>query len=450
MIKDFFLKIIDRIRNSSFAKNVLTLSAGIVISQAISLLTSPIVSRIYNPDVLGDFSIISSNSTIISTVICMGLMSAIMLPNDDDEAKGLCRLLTKLILGGATLFLIAALLLSNRWKMFTVGINYPSACVILWSIVILQNINSVCYGYINRQKLYSVMFWNPSLGTITNAAIKIVLGLMGFGLWGYLWGQLISSLLVILHMLHHANPFGGNISFKSWSLLKKYKDFPLVLLPSNLIGTLSLQLPVQMLSRFWGSYVLGSYTMCMNIMNLPKNFLAGPVNRVFYREATEKVNRGENIGEFALTLVKTNVFIAVIPVCIVVIFGRLLFSFVFGVEWADAGDFASVMGVYILLSFSNTCLSGKFVIIGRKKTILLLNIFGLILNVTMFMICHFMNLSALSTILVFSITGGALSIFDLSIFMKQTGVPLNRLYGFVFKYLLLPILICAMIRIWLF
>lgn len=103
MIKDAINRWINRIQNSSFIKSVLTLSAGVVVSQAIALFTSPIISRIYDPQVVGDFSLILSNSTIIGTIICMGFLSAIMLPPEDEQAKGLCRLLMKLILGGSTL-----------------------------------------------------------------------------------------------------------------------------------------------------------------------------------------------------------------------------------------------------------------------------------------------------------------------------------------------------------
>lgn len=49
MIKDAINRWINRIQNSSFIKSVLTLSAGVVVSQAIALFTSPIISRIYDP-----------------------------------------------------------------------------------------------------------------------------------------------------------------------------------------------------------------------------------------------------------------------------------------------------------------------------------------------------------------------------------------------------------------
>ena len=443
-VNAYIKKIIARIYASSFVKSVLTLSAGVIVSQAVALGTTPIISRIYNPQILGDFTIITSNSTIIGTIICMGFLSTILLPDDDDEAKGLCRLLLKLILGGTTILLVGGLAVSECWKMFNVSISYPAACVMLWALVIFTNISAVLYSYVNRQKLYKVLFWNPTIGTMTYSVIGIILGLMGCGLWGYLWSRVISNVLVILHMLRHANPFCGKIEYKSLQLVKKYRDFPLVLLPSNLLGTVSLQLPVLLLDRFWGSFTLGSYSMCMTILNLPSSFLAGPVNRVFYREATERINRGENIGEFSFSLMKANIKIALIPIMILIILGRPLFAIVLGEEWAEAGDFASIMSFYVLMSFCTSCLAGKFVIIGKKQTILYLNILVLITNLLVFLVSYWLELSGIAAVCAYSVVGGLVSLLDMAVFMKQTNISLKRFCYFSLQYLLMPMVLGGM------
>ena len=86
-------------------------------------------------------------------------------------------------------------------------------------------------------------------------------------------------------------------------------------------------------------------------------------------------------------------------------------------------------------------------IIGRKKTILMINILVLISNTAVFLIGHLAGLSALSVMIAFSATGGLMTIIDMTIFMKQTGVSLTRFFRFVFIYLLLPVLAGIAIRI---
>jgi len=451
-IKSRFISLKERFRKSDFLKSILTLSAGVVVSQAVALFTTPIISRIYGPDVLGDFSIISSNVTIFGVIVSLGLIPAIMVPRDNDEAKGICRLLAMAILVLSILLFLVLVSLPETKHLFSVSIGYGVACAALCVYLFFNSLSAICYSYVNRQKLYKVLFWNPSIGTVSNAIICIVLGLLGFGLWGYLVGTIVSSMILILHMLTNANPFTGRISdeYSSLRLLRKHKDFTFILLPSELIGTLARQVPVQMLSRFWGSVVLGSYSMCLIILDLPSKFLAGPVNRVFYKEAMDRHHRGENIGDFSFRLIKANIKLAIIPIFILVIFGEPIFSFILGSRWSMAGSFASLLGIYKIMSFCNSCLNGKYVIIDRKRIILYIHILVLISYGLVFYICHLMDCSPFQTIFFFSLTGTVMTLFDNFLFMIMTKVSIPDYIKFIAIYIFCPIMIASGIRILLF
>lgn len=446
---NWYSRVKSRISNSSFIKSVMTLSAGVVVSQAISIFTMPIISRIYSPEIIGDFAIISSSTSIIGILVSLGLMPAIMVPVDNDEAKGICRLLAFSITGISSALCLFAILFSGLWRIFDVSLPYWIACLVLWGQVILTNISSVCYAYVNRQKMYKALFWNPTIGTVTNATISISLGLLNCGLAGYLSGILLSSLFVLIHMLKSANPFKGKISesLTPLKLLKKHKDFPLVMLPSEFLGTFAAQMPVQMISKFWGSFALGSYSMCMSVLAIPTKFLAAPVNRVFYREAYERLNKGSDIGEFTFRLLKANIKLAIIPISLLILLGPELFSFVLGQKWFEAGIFASILGVYQLTNFCNSCISGKFIIINKKKTILTLNIVYLILNFCIFYVCHFFELGIVYTILVFSLVGSLFSMVDTAIFMKQANIGVIKYLKFVLLYLIIPTSIATLLRL---
>lgn len=448
-IKNYIKNVWMRIKNSTFLKSVFTLSAGVVISQAVTLGTTPIISRIYDPKIIGDFSVITSYSIILGILVCLGLMSAIMIPQDENAAKGLCRLLLRLIVGISTLITVIAVAVSPWFRFFEVSMNYVGACLILYVYTVLNNISSVCYAYINRQKMYKVLFWNPTLGSVTNAAVSILLGLLGCGLWGYTMGNILAGLIIIIHMLRYANPFTQKLDkeHSSIALLKSYKTYPLILFPSDFIGTLARQIPVQMISKYWGNIILGSYSMCLSILGLPSKFLAGPVNRVFYREAAERYRNGENIGEFSFKILKANVKIALIPISILILFGKQIFSFVLGAKWADAGVMASYLGVYQLMAFCNSCLAGKYVIVQKKKTILLLNIAGLILYFITFNVCHMAHLSAMMTIGVYSIVGAIYALADTTIFMIQTKASMRSYIKFIICSLLFPVILLTLMRV---
>ncbi len=429
-----------RIQKSNFLKSVLTLSAGTVISQAVSLFTTPIISRIYTPDIIGDMSIIISYSSIFGVIICLGLMSAIMIPKEDDEAKGICRLLVKCILVLSTAILLIVILISCKWKLFNVSISYLVACAILWGHIVLVNTSSVCYAYTNRQKLYKVLFWNPTIGTITNAVISISLGLLHYGLMGFAIGHLVSSLLVLIHMLLHVNPFAGHISqeYSVIKVIKKHRAFPIYQLPANIISTFSGQMPIQMIGSFFGSVVLGSYSMCMTILGIPSKFLSAPVNRVYFQEASSRFNMGQDIGEFTFRILITNIKMAIVPLSVLIVFGKPLFEFVLGDNWSQAGSFTAILGVYQLILFCNSCLSGNYVIIGKQKLNLLFAAANIILTVFAFVFGVKVFDNVYSVLILYCIAGSICSLFDMGLFLHYTGVKTSRFLHFIFLYIAIP------------
>lgn len=446
--KTYFSDLISRFKENSFVKSVLTLSLGVVISQSISLLTTPILSRIYNPEIFGDFALISSNANIIGVLVCLGMLSAIMIPKEDDEAKGICRLVIKAIVLVSTSLLLLAIALSPFYQFFTVSINYSIACVLIWACVNLTNISAVLYGYVNRQRLYNVLLWNPAIGTSAKAIICIGLGLISPNLLFYALGTIISTFLVIVHMLRYANPLKGLLlsEYSSKVVLKKYVDFPKYQLPANLLSIVSQQLPVQLIKVFFGSIVLGSYSMCMTILGIPSNFLATPVNRVYYQEATARYNAGLDIGEFSYKILEKNIKIAIIPIMLLTIFGEWIFVFVLGSKWELAGSFASILGVYQLVLFCSMCLSGNYVIIGKQHLNLIFAIIFIILNVLAFVLGYYVFGNIYSVLIFFAIAGTVYSLFDIGLFLYYTGVRMPRFIKFILYYIISPTAFSVLVR----
>ena len=109
----------ERIRESGFLKSVLTLSSGIVIAQGINFLGMPVVGRVYTPAAIGDYTIITTNANVISAVACLGMMTTFMLPEKDEEARGLSRLVTYSTILITTQAVLVQLLCSDLYRNFS-------------------------------------------------------------------------------------------------------------------------------------------------------------------------------------------------------------------------------------------------------------------------------------------------------------------------------------------
>jgi len=367
---EIFRRLFQRVQTSGFLKSVLTLSSGVVVGQAINFLGMPVVGRVYTPAAMGDYELITANSAIISAFVCLGMLTSLLLPKEDEEARGLCKLVTASTVLLTTLVIGVLWGCSGAFRIFhTEETSYSASLLVLWMYIVFSTVSNVCYAYVNRQKLYRVMFWNPIIAAAINVGAGIIFGLLGWGFLGYTAAYILSFLVNILHLTTHANPFAkvNNPEYRGFSLLKAYRRFPMYQMPANLISNLSSQLPVNIIEALYSASELGFYSMAMRILSLPCTLLATPVNRVFFQEASARYNRGENIGEFCYKILATNIKLATVPIVILILLGKPIFAIFLGEQWREAGFYAAILGVYQMMLFCASCLSGHFVIIKKNE-----------------------------------------------------------------------------------
>lgn len=442
MIEKWIKKNINKIKKNDFFKSVATLSLGTLGSQAFSMLTLPIISRLYAPNVIGDFSIITSNAAIIGTIICLSLMRAIMLPKSDLEAKAISTtiILTTCVL--MTIMLFFLVITSGQFELFDITSSYKLGCLILYIYVILMNVSNVYYASVNREKLYKVLFWNPLIGTIIRSLVCISLGLIWGNLICYALGNISAFFANILHMRKYVRPFvRHNKEFSTICILKSYKDFLIYQLPSDLIGTIARQLPILMISKSFNSKILGNYSMAMTILQIPGRLISGPINRVYYKEIAE-LDDVQKIGNFSLKILQAGIKLAIIPICVFFFFAKPIFIIFLGKQWEMAGVYASILSISILVSFCNSCLSGKFIVIRKQKLILLLNCIGIGLYYLIFKLAVFLSLDSVTTIFIYSCAIIMFELFDLFLFIKSCKLSYKSYIKFVVQWIIIPIAIC--------
>lgn len=452
-IKETIRKLYKRITGSGFLKSVLTLSSGVVIAQAINFLGMPVVGRVYSPGAIGDYTLITSNAAILSAVACLGMMTSFMLPKEHEEARGLSRLVTISTLLITTLVIGVLWLCSGFFRIFqTEQTSYSVSLLVLWLYIVFFTVSNICYAYVNRHKLYRVMFWNPIITAVVNVGVGIVFGWLGWGFIGYTAAHILSFAINIVHLLCHANAFGKIKSpeYRCLPLLKSYKHFPMHQMPANLISSLSAQLPVQMIEWFFSAAALGMYSMALKILSLPTSLLANPVNRVYFQEASQRYNRGEDIGEFSFKILEANIKLAIIPISILMIFGEWIFSIFLGSQWWEAGTFAAVMGIYQLVLFCSNCLSGYFIIIKKNLWNLFLSFASLGLNLLAMLVAWYFKLPVLSVLAILSVLQTLCILLSQLAFFRYTGFPVKRYLVFCVKYIVIPVILSFGIRYFLF
>lgn len=179
-------KLIQKIRANRFVSAVLVLMSGTALGQVIGLLTTPIVSRIYTTSAYGEYALFVSVAAILATVSQAGLGSATWFPMDDHDAK--------LVFNSAFLFMGAFLCLSiivlvilSPWvQVFSFGDPYVLSLLALAAHLLFLNASNLLRIFVNRMRMYKVLFWNSIISASATLVITIPLGLLGWGSWGFI------------------------------------------------------------------------------------------------------------------------------------------------------------------------------------------------------------------------------------------------------------------------
>jgi O-antigen/teichoic acid export membrane protein len=129
----------------------------------------------------------------------------------------------------------------------------------------------------------------------------------------------------------------------------EYRAFALFTLPGYLIGSLVTQLMNTTLPALYGLTVAGQYSLAQRVLWQPTALVGQAVDHVFYGYAARLFI--EEPAQLWALFLRLNVCLTALmmPGFILTWFGPDIFAFLFGSAWRQAGMFAGVMFVAVLL-----------------------------------------------------------------------------------------------------
>jgi len=399
-----------------FWKSVVVLVSGTALAQIMGIFTTPIVSRLYDPKAFGEYAIIISTSSIILSIVTLGLNSAIMVPESDDESKEVFMVAFATMLVLATVILIILIIASPFIYFFNIEMNYILACILVYSFVVVNNTAGLLNIYVNRKGLNKVLFYNSLISALATLCISIPLGILNTGSIGLLIAALLAGIASIIQMVYHVSPFKGIPSIAAFkNIYQKYKEFILYQYPSNFIVDFATQLPAQVFSTTFGNANLGSYSMNEKILGIPTRLIGVPINIVYFRTASEYYKEGKSLADFTFSLIIKIMLIALFPIIVTVIWGEQIFSLILGPNWGEAGKLAGFLIVQYVFMFCATCTSYLRVVMGKQKVNLVVSILRLVIIGLSIILGIYLFGDLFNTIIFFTIGSSLYLIIDMAI-----------------------------------
>lgn len=365
---------------SAFISDVFMISAGAIFSQALIVLASPLLTRLYGPEDFGLFALFQSITSIFITVACLRYELAIMMPERDSEAANLLGISILLTIG------LSALMIPVLWLARTPlldFLNAPGLKPYIWMIPLAIFLGGT-FNALNYWNTRSKQFIRLTLTRVTSSIITVGsqtgLALAGYSIGGGLIGGGIlgsaASVIVLGGQI-----WRDNMGFLKDSIdvngikygLRRYRKFPMIDLWSALLNALSWQIPVFLLSAFFSSTVAGFYALGFRVIQLPMSVAGNAISQVFFQRCVNAKREGI-LSKFVEDVFRILVILGLLPMLILAISGRDIFAFVFGENWAEAGTFAQFLGIWAFVWFISSTISSLYIVLDKQEFNLKFNI----------------------------------------------------------------------------
>ncbi len=372
-------------QRSSFFTSMLKLVSGTTLAQLITILTAPIISRLFTPQAFGVLYVYTSWVTIVTVVICLRYEFAIVLPESDEDAANLVGLCVIIAFG---ISLLVSIFLIFFGHALVALLNAPNLYGFLWLIPIalmIQGFFSAMNYWNTRTRRFGRLSIARVAASLTTSALPIFLASIGHAtaaslIFSYVAGTLVFSCVLGFQVLkENASLFWLSIQrARILANLKRYKKFPLVDSWGSFINNLSWQLPSLMLLYFFSETVVGYYSLSNRLILLPITLLGSSIAQVFYQHISELRSNPQNMSKSVQLVFHRLTAIGIFPAFVLAIAGPQLFGIVFGAQWAEAGRYAQILSPWMFVLFISSPLGSLFATLERQELLLIVNIFILL------------------------------------------------------------------------
>lgn len=406
---------------SRFVRNVVAVATGTAAAQAIGMLLSPVITRLYGPDAFGTLGVFVSTVNLFAPAVALTLPLAIVLPKNDQEALSLVRLsiYTSLFMVGLVVALITLFqgdilsLLQIEMLAPTIFLVPLAALFSSWHQIAQQW--AIRHGHFRRISGVSILHalahngGQVALGFVTPVASALI--------YVNTFARLLHALLLI-PLTKYSSTNNSSVRGDTRSpplthpfrLLQKYRDFPLYRAPQVLLSAASEGIPVLLIASFYGPAVAGFYTLCRTVMGLPTQLIGASVGDVFYPRVVEAAAKRENLPRLIIRTTMILAVVGLLPYALVVAVGPTLFGVVFGDEWVTAGAFARWIALWQYLMLTSRPAIQSLPVLSAQRFHLVFSAFSIALRIGVLLLSFYAFSDPVTVIALFGITGMLINI----------------------------------------
>ncbi|MAM30002.1 MAG: hypothetical protein CMC13_13350 [Flavobacteriaceae bacterium] len=371
---------------SEFDKNVVKVFSGTLLAQLIGICIYPILTRLYTPEDFSNLALYLSTVTVVSSISSLKYEKAILIPENDNDALGIVKLSILINLFFSLLsFLLYFSFGKNISNYFNLS-KIDSWLIFVPVTITFRGFYNIINIWFNRKSEYAILSKNRIFTSGSNGGLKVILQwLFKLKAFGLILSEALSQFLALIFFgkkifltlkksLNEKNKY----TIKQYAY--KYKDYPLFSMPADFLNVFARELPVFMLTTYFGAGIVGFYMLTKKMLDVPFTLLSTSILEVFRREAITQYYEKGNCREVFVTTLKKLLLISIVPFLILYFIAPWTFRIVFGEEWIKAGYFAQILVVLYFFKFISSPLTYVFFVVNKLRLNTLLQVLFFIIT----------------------------------------------------------------------
>lgn len=381
-----------------FIKNIVKLSSSTAFSQLIPFLLLPFLASFLGTEQFGEYTIFYTTAIMFGTLASLRFDYSINSATSGSNAKDLFSLCVIFsFVTSVILFLIIILLvIFSGLKFFWLLLPLSS---------LLVSVSQSYLSFANYTNMFNAMSMSRVLNSISCVTFQFLfVVVLGFN-DGVFIGLIFGYILSIIFLFYKVPPGKIEMRWKRlYSIARKYKSYPIYILPGSVVNFLSGNFVVYSISFIFGPSLAGLYGLAVRIAGAPTAMIARSISEVYKSKAMYLYQKDGHFKAFFLNVTVLTTFVALAGFGLLYFISKMLILSFFGTEWLLSVDFIKYLIPMFILQFVTTSVGYSLMISNKQKADFKWQVLRLLLVACAFLVSYFNGYSVDGYVISFSLS----------------------------------------------
>ncbi|MBW9145248.1 oligosaccharide flippase family protein [Clostridium sp. CM027] len=387
-------KLWNRFKANKFLLSFSMLASGSLIAQVISIIVSPITTRLFTPQQLGAYTVVATAVSLFGPVICLKYDMAIVVAKTEKDTYSVMKLCL-------FLFIPLSVIIGIVYGVVFMGSDYSgfSLWMCICAITVLlaaYGLNNILLAHNNKNSLYKLISSVTVIKSGVNNTLLVISGLFNVGIPGLICSQIVSSFVGLGRQSKDIRKKMGEFKKIDFEAIKKsflkHRKQPIYNASSALITTSIYSSINLFIKSVYSTEQLGLYSLSYRVLGIPFSVISANIARVFFDSAVKEIME---CGNYKRTFRKTIIVLSIIIIPMIMLMAILapwIFSLFFGAEWETAGKYVRLLAPMFCLRLIAESLTTSFIVSNKQHIELILQSILLVGEFAVYLISYFRNL----------------------------------------------------------